>query len=459
MPLAEARAIAPHLNTRLADPQGDAAALQQLARWFVRYSPLVSVDGLDGITIDATGCAHLFGGEEAMLSDISMRLERAGIYACISMAGSIGAAWAMAHYYGQNTVVQPGDDQAIISPLPVSALRLDKKTILSLNRLGLGTIGSLLTLSRPALARRFRGARSKQVADLLDQIDKVVGKKAEPIAPLQPLPSWQVRQAFLEPISTPESIEKAVQALVADLAIILQQSSLGVRKMTAVAYRVDGTVSSCSVGTSRPNRDPDHLMELISEKLAYIDAGFGIDLLLLKALETEALAPYQLGDERQSSLKSAMELMDRLTARLGDRAISRLSHHQSHIPEQAQHLVAATNQNLHWKEYPTTSLCLHRPLRLLLRPEIVDVLAEVPEGPPRRFRWRRVLHQVMKAEGPERVAPEWWHTPHGYSRDYYRIEVESGARFWLFRHGLYDVPGVRPAEAVVPQWYMHGLFP
>jgi protein ImuB len=77
----------------------------------------------------------------------------------------------------------------------------------------------------------------------------------------------------------------------------------------------------------------------------------------------------------------------------------------------------------------------------------------VPDGPPIRFRWRRVLHAVIRADGPERIAPEWWRTPEGTAtRDYYRVEDENGRRFWLYRDGLYD------RETGTPRWFLHGLF-
>ena len=99
-----------------------------------------------------------------------------------------------------------------------------------------------------------------------------------------------------------------------------------------------------------------------------------------------------------------------------------------------------------------------RPLRLLDPPERVEALAEIPDGPPVRFRWRRVLHAVRKAEGPERIAPEWWRVRDDGShaaaltRDYFRIEDEAGRRFWLYREGLFG------RETAAPRWYLHGLF-
>ena len=95
-----------------------------------------------------------------------------------------------------------------------------------------------------------------------------------------------------------------------------------------------------------------------------------------------------------------------------------------------------------------------RPLRLLARPEPVEAIAQVPDGPPVQFSWRHVTHQVAQVEGPERIAMEWWRDDRGnkLTRDYFRVESEAGARVWLYREGLY---GREPGN---PRWYLHGLF-
>lgn len=458
MTLAEARAIFPALQTEQADPDGDLRALEQLARWAIRYSPLVSIDGTDGIFIDASGCAHLFGGETAMLDDIKKRLTKAGVSASLAMADTPGAAWALSHHQKTaNSITLSGHDMDALSALPVHALRLDEATVVTLARLGLKKIGALTSLDRPALARRFRGAKAQLVSHLLCRLDQASGRRPEPIDPLLPLPSWQVRQAFMEPVLDYAILEKAVSDLVDDLTVILQEAEQGVRRLALAAYRVDGTVAHCHIGTSRSTRDAAHLLKLLAEKLPNLDAGFGIDLILLSAFETERLAPSQIGDQRQAEMKSAAELMDRLSARLGPQAVTRLRHRPSHIPERAQILVGSTEERLDWEQF-LPQKHTPRPIRLLSRPEVIEVLAEVPEGPPKSFRWRRVNYRVVTAEGPERIATEWWQSSDALTRDYYRIEDEAGYRFWLFRLGLYAVHRVRPSETDRPAWYMHGLF-
>jgi protein ImuB len=201
-------------------------------------------------------------------------------------------------------------------------------------------------------------------------------------------------------------------------------------------------------------------MRLFAEKLPRLEAAFGFDLLMLKALEVAPLAPPQVGNDRARRQQSTSELLDRLTARLGAHAVCRLKHRHSHLPERAQSLASAGRDDLDWRSLPMDMP--PRPIRLLPRPEPIDVLAEVPEGAPMRFRWRRVEHRVRRAQGPERIASEWWIDPEELTRDYYQVEVTGGPRFWLFRRGLYAVPGVRTGEKVAqsdkPAWYLHGFF-
>ncbi|WP_417465490.1 Y-family DNA polymerase [Kordiimonas sp.] len=455
MTLAEARAIHPALATSPANREADAESLQKLARFMVRYSPLVSTDGKDGLLIDATGCAHLFGGEANMLESMTRLLQKAGITACAAMAETVGAAWALARYR-RGSITDSTTSLKALEGLPVRALRLDEASITTLGRLGLKTIGSLTSLPRASLAKRFRGNPAKAVTALLEKLDQTLGRRDEPINPLVPLPEWQVRQAFMEPAQHLEMIEHALTSLAEDLATVLMEAGRGAKRLIFSAYRVDGTVEERIVGISKPSRDAAHFMRLLDEKIKDLDAGFGFDLIMLAALESERLAPSQIGDLRQEEAQAAAKLMDKLAARLGPGSVAKLKHYASHMPERAQQITSASEENLGWADYRANKN--RRPMRLLPRPEAVDVLSAVPEGAPKSFRWRRVDHKVIKAEGPERIACEWWLNPHDSTRDYYRVEVSTGARFWLFRHGLYGVPGVRPGESQQPHWYVHGFF-
>lgn len=462
MTLAEARAIRPDLTVAMAEVETDARALDELARWLVRFTPLVATDGTDGLALDISGCAHLFGGEKAMLDSIANRLNAAGIHARMGLAETRAAAWALAHHHPHNHTISDNRNTSreLIAPLSVTALRLDKASVQTLHRLGLKTVGSLQKLPRPSLARRFRGIPSQEVTALLTRLDQLSGTRDEPITPLRPLPAWQVKQAFSEPVQELPRLEAATAALLGDLCIVLAESEQGVRRLTLSAFRTDGSVQDIGIGTNHPNRDAAHLMQLMAEKLPALEAQFGFDLLLLQAHEVAPLAPVQIGDARAKHLQSTTELLDRLAARLGPHSVTHLKHRQSHIPERRQSLAPVREEALDWQSLQNGTA--PRPIRLLPRPESIDVLAAVPEGAPMQFRWRRVEHRVTKAQGPERIACEWWIDPAELTRDYYQVEVEGGPRFWLYRRGLYGIPGVRPPEPDTgtekPQWFLHGFF-
>lgn len=436
LPLADARAIHPGLKTVEARPEQDAAALRDLADWLGRYSPWTAVDGADGIWIDSTGCAHLFGGEEAMMADIALKLAGLGLALRAGLADSPGAAWAAARYAirdGDWTIIPEGAARQWLAGLPVAALRLSPTAAEGLNRLGLRRIADLLALPRAPLAARF----GTEVAERLDQL---LGLRGEPLSPLRPVAPFASRIAFAEPIGRTEDVAAAIRRLLEDVCARLAHAAQGARRLELALFRADGTVIRQGVGTARPVRDPAHLARLFAEGLDKLDAGFGIEAMTLTATVAEGLAAAQLGLTTASRCGELSLLVDRLGHRLGAAAVMRLAPRPGHIPEQAV-VPAPPLGRLEgaWRAGP-------RPARLLPHPEAIEAEGE----PPRRFRWRRGLHEVTRTEGPERIAAEWWHgfepTPPAMLRDYYRVEDGQGRRFWLFRQGQGG-------------WFLHGLFP
>ncbi|UTW58830.1 DNA polymerase Y family protein [Kordiimonas sp. SCSIO 12603] len=460
MTLAEARAIHPVLQVAPSTPKADQQKLEDLTRWFIRYTPLVAVDGDDGILLDVTGCTHLFGGEEAMLDSIKTRLRNSGINSQISMAENRRMAWAFSHYKPGTISENPIESRAILSNLTMAALQLDDGMQQMLFKLGLKKTGQLFDLPRASLMQRFRGKNSKKIEALITRMDQAEGRRNEPIIPFTLLPEWQVRMAFSEPLQLQEMVGTAIKELLLELTGLLAEADKGVMRLALYGFRVDGSVQKLMIGTNKPSRDQKHLMRLLEEKLPDLEAEFGFDLLLLSAEETAHLPPEQTSSAKAHAEHSVTEFLDRIGARLGPSSVRKIKHRHSYIPEQAQIFTSLQTNELHWEEYLSTLPI--RPIRLLLRPEAIHVLAEVPEGAPKRFRWRRVEHLVTKAEGPERIAPEWWINSEDPTRDYYQVEVKSGARLWLFRSGLYAIKGVRPSEnrkqSTQPQWFMHGFF-
>jgi len=471
--LADARAAWPGLLTRASEPARDRAQLAAIAGWAGRYGPLRNVDGGDGLWIEATGVAHLYGGEDAMLADLVGRLARAGFAARAGIADTLGAAHALARFAAGSAESRiasapAGATAAALAGLPVAALRLDPDAVLLLERLGLRRIGQLYDLPRAALAQRFRAAaRGRRAATagerlagaVLARLDEALGRSAEPRRPLAEPPPHAVRRLFAEPLISADGLAAALRVLAGELCAGLAARAEGARRFELALYRADGTWAAVEAGTSAPCRDAAHLVRLLGEKLAAIDAGLGVDALVLAAGEVEPMAPAEppltAADRGPPADPSA--LIDRLTSRLGAGRVLALAPVASHLPERAQRLVPALRRG-HPLAIPPPAAKPARPAFLLAAPEPISVVAEVPEGPPARFTWRRVLHRIVRTEGPERIAPEWWRELAAPAptrpRDYYRIEDDCGARFWVFRDGLYQ----SEAEHGPPRWFVHGLY-
>ena len=481
MRLADARALLANLVTARADPAADRQGLERLALWSNRFTPLCAVDGGGsdggsngggdgGLLLDISGCAHLFGGEAALMDEIAARLTGLGIEARLGLADTPGAAWALARFGPADNgrqdarIAAPGEAHGAIADLPVEALRLAAEDARLLRRLGLVTIGAVENLPRASLARRFP-CRERGSA-VLARLDRALGRCAEPIVPLAPPPACLERLALPEPLIDRAGLDTVLARLMPGLAASLERDGLGARRLALWCYRVDGGVVRRAVATARATRDGDHLLRLFRETLETIDPGFGIDLAALHAERVEPLAPRQLsltGDKRRQG--GVDLLVDRLLAKLGDGAVCRLEPVARHGPEKAERAVAPGRDPAPWREAsetseaPATPQRPQRPFRLFDRPEPVDVMAEVPDGPPLLFTWRRVRRRVMRAAGPERIEPEWWAGAGGRDeavRDYYRIEDADGRRYWLYRAGLYGEAG--PGAGEPPRWYVHGLY-
>ena len=455
MGLADARAICPQLATAQAEPEKDAACLLALARWSGRYSPSLNVDGDDGLWLDVSGVPHLFGGARGLLDDMAMRFAKLGFTARIALAETLGGAHALARYaHSPSFIVPQGKIGEALSPLPVEALRLDGDITRLLKRLGLKRIGQLYDLPRNSLEKRFH---SRQAAEaVLHRLDQALGKREEPRTPLLPSPDYAARLPFPEPLITHEGIVAGLDHLTEKLCQALSLARRGARRVSLALYRADGTYAVVETGLSAPAREPSHLARLFEDRVCAIDVGFGVDLMVLAALATEPLLPAQSTFARREDRAKAEPLVDRLASRLSSAAVRRLAPFASHVPERAQTMLPALVGSASWPEQSVSKP--PRPPLLFAEPEPVDVLAEIPEGPPARFTWRRVTRRVVKAEGPERIAPEWWRelvrSSGSRPRDYYRIEDEDGRRYWVFRAGLYQESEAKD----LPAWYLHGVF-
>jgi len=491
-PLRDALAMCPELITRLRNPQAEAAFLTTLRRWAGKYSPWVGEAGEDGLSLDITGCAHLFGGEDALLAAIDEDCAGAGLSVRAGVADTLGAAWALAHFAGQGAghhrsgdavdqearatrsravkrrhwerggaaplarmagieaqrIAPPGQLRSALAPLPLAALRLDADVLAQLSRLGLRRMSDLLDQPRAPLSRRFG-------PQLVLRIDQALGQVPEPVSPVAEARPFAVRMTLPDPIGLTDDMLAGIDRLLPRLCDTLTKAGRGVRLIRLQAYRTDHTMQWVNVGLARPTADPERIRPLLAMKLDDIDAGLGIDMLRLEAVHHEPLAPRQpvghlaagqVISDRLASTTAQDDLVARIGARVGMEQITRWHPASSHIPEKTAQVLAAA-----WSEpaqsWPETSA--PRPL-LLWRPEPVTA-PDVPHLPG-EFRWRGrdlVLHE---ASGPERIAPEWWlDDPDWRSgvRDYWRVTTKAGDMLWLFfAHGATMSRG----------WFCHGQF-
>ncbi len=455
--LADARALCPTIRVVEADPDADAALMAAVVDWCRRFTPLSAPDGPDGAILDIGGAAHLFGGEAGLVVAVEAGLRRQGLACRAAVASTPEAAWALARFASEKvapTPLEPGF-ASLVSDLPLAALRLDADVVGGLARAGLARIGDLLARPRAPVAARFG-------AEVLLRLDGLMGQGSSPIGPRFAAPRCVAERRFTEGLAHVEQIEAALLPLCRHLCASLARRGQGARRIAASFFRVDGAVKHLALGTSRPTRDPDALFALFHEKLAAIgedglDTGYGFDLIRLAVTDSERLEARQDGldpeDAASSSGQALTELVadlaDRLGARLGLRRVLRLAARDSHIPECAVVALPTAGRDLA-SGIDDETLC--RPIRLFDRPERIETIATVPDGPPVRFRWRQAFHDIAAIEGPERIAPEWWTSDAELTRDYFRAEDKDGRRFWLYREGLFG------RETDAPRWFMHGLF-
>lgn len=437
--LADAQAIAPAVQPRPENRLAEAARLEALGLWALRFTPLVALDPPDGLLLDITGVEPLFGGEVPLRDRLLHGLARLEHVAQAAIAGTAPLAGAIARCAG-GTVVPPGQDAVAVAGLPLPAMRLPMPVLVGLRRLGLDRAGDLLAQPRAPLARRFG-------ASLVLTLDQLLGENIAPFRSLRPPPEFVVTREMLEPLITRGGIDAAMSRMLPVLCRQLAEAGRGMRRLVLRAHRGDGTVQEAMLGLGRPSRDPRHLARLLDGKLDALEPRFGFDRLDLLAEVTEPLAALQSGMAGTPAPAAEQAALAELIDRLGQRLpVWRLAPRASHWPERAAMRVdpfTSIDTPEGWAARP-------RPLRLLRKPEQIQVIAVLPDAPPRRIHWRGNWIEIRAAEGPERFEPEWWRDrPDRPVRDYYRVECEDGTRLWVCRAGL---PGASP------RWFLHGVF-
>jgi len=467
MMLADARTLCPQIQVCPADPAGDLAFLERFALWAARWGPWSALDPPDGVLVDVSAVSHLFGGERRLLDDVEQRCNARGLMVRAAIAPTAGAAWALAHYGPPFALLGPDQDIAArLGQLPVAALRLDNDVLLVLRRLGLKQLADLSKVQsgaggegaatgtaqgRDALQRRFRTRRSPSANPLI-RMDQLAGRVPEPLLPVVRVDAPLVQRRLLEPIRHRQGLDIVMADLAGDMARCLEGRGQGARRLELGMWRVDGEVITRIVELAAATRDADHMGRLFAARLDDVDAGFGIEMVRLRASWAQMLGLGQddLESAAQQHGTSLAACIDRLSVRLGTGAVQRPIVRSSHLPERAQGWQSALENPPPTQE----ELAFHaRPLKLLDRAEPIAVLYASPDGYPRQFRWRGCVHEVARVEGPERIAPEWWRERGSARlRDYYRIEDGQGRRYWIYRSGLPD-----DGRGGMPDWFLQGL--
>ncbi len=447
MVVADVRAILPSVEVFSADAVAEEKLLKEMAEWCIRYSPVVATDAPDGLILDISGCPHLWGGERAYIRSVILRLSKGGYDVCAAIADTVGAAWAVARYGsreqgvgGRETIVESGGQAEALSSLPPAALRLDSTSLQRMDKLGFRQIGQLIGIPRLNLRRRFGDVLQKR-------LDQALGTLSEPLQPVQPAPVYLERLPCLEPIRTATGIEIAIKRLLEVLCRRFMQEGKGMRTGILRGYRVDGEIEQIGIGTNRASRNATHLFKLFELKIQEIEPALGIELFTLEATLVEDLTETQeaLWSTANRDRTAISELLDNIAGKIGIQTIHRYLPQEHYWPERSIKEVSSLDEQ---PETEWRTNCL-RPIHLLPKPEPVEVMVVLPDYPPMHFRYKNEIIRVARADGPERIEQEWW-LQSGPPRDYYRVEDEYGARYWLFRLGLYGNQK--------PQWFLHGYF-
>ncbi|CAM3445502.1 Nucleotidyltransferase [Flavobacterium longum] len=440
MVVADCKALFPDLQVLEAAPGKAKKILTSLAEWCIGYTPVAAVDLPDGLLLDTSGCPHLWGGEKPYLEHIKSRLNSYGYSVQLGMADTIGTAWAAARFGPSPVVVKPNRQYDFMKRLPAAALRLDEVLLDRLKKLGLTHVGSFIDMPPASLRRRF--------GTLLPQrIRQALGQEIEPMCPIKPVAPYREQLCCMEHIVTATGIRIALQQLFENLCLRMKAEGVGLRQAVFKAFRVDGQVQQIEIGTGQPSQNIGHLLKLFEHKIGQFQPDLGFEMFVLEAPKVESVAHEQaaIWDASGQNNRKIAELLDRIVARIGQVNIRRYLPAEHYWPERSAKPATPLweKPTAKWREdWP-------RPVHLLAKPEAIEVSAALPDYPPMVFRYKGDVHHIVKSDGPERIEQEWWISD-GFYRDYYGVEDENGARYWLFRSGPYQ-PGA-------PQWFIHGFF-
>ncbi|MGE7287073.1 Y-family DNA polymerase, partial [Pedobacter suwonensis] len=444
MRAADAKAICPGLEVLDDKPGRQRKLLQGLGEWCVRYSPIVAIDefGMNGLLMDVSGCCHLWGGERNYLKEIVSRLKSKGYTVRLAIADTPGAAWAVSRFGKITPLIPPGEQVDALLGLIPDALRLQDNVLAKLRKLGFYQIKSFIGMPRSVLRRRFG-------EDFLLRLAQAIGTENEVLMPLKVPVPFSERLACLEPIRTRNAIEIAINKLLDQLCRRMQTEGKGLRTGLLTCYRIDGKIVKVDIGTSGASHSAGHLFKLFQLKIDQIRPALGIELFVLDAPKVDDVQVPQ--EEMWTSTpglddQGLIRLLDRVAGKVGPQVIHRYLPATKYWPERSVlRAVSVTDKSqVSWRTSKP------RPTELLKNPVPIEVMAIIPDHPPKFFIYKGVRHIIAKADGPERIEREWW-LDQGEHRDYYQVEDEQGGRYWLFRSGHYG------GEQTY-KWFIHGFF-
>lgn len=435
--LADARAICPDLLTEPGDPVREELLLRALWRWADGLSPRVSLDPPDGLLLDITGCAHLFGGEAEMGEEALVRLSDLQIQAQIGIADTKGAARALARFGAREvSVAPPGESMAALAALPVAALDLPQKMVSDLARAGLTSIAHLYQQKSAELARRF-GLK------LTQKLGAASGLAPDPVTPKAADPTYAARMTLPDPIGFVEDLEAVLQRLATQVCGRLVTDQRGARRFHLTVRCVDTGDHPLSIGFARPCSDPEAVLRQFSHALSKLEIEYGADWFRLSAAHIEPIRLQQttFGEDARRA-DQRLILIETLGNRIGFDHVRIFNPRDNHVPEHEFEQIQAAGTVPGWQSAPRA-----RPIRLFTPPEFIHV--ETPGRPPCAFKWRRLSFLTQNAEGPERITPRWYREEDLRTRDYWTVQTAEGRRLWLLTY-----PGDENED-----WYVAGEFP
>lgn len=437
-------------------------ALLKVALWATRFTPVVTPDQLlsgedsdklfFGINLDVTGCARLFGGYPALLQKITTSLLRAEINAQVALAPTLGGAWALSRYGTENNILAtPQNIKKLLSPLPLSALRLDEQIKNQLQELHIYAIGELLLLPKKSLLLRFP-------PQLVRRLNQALGKEQEPITPIRLPEQLESRVTFRGANTQKEAFEKATRQALKELLKKLENKN---HKPSLLEVTIERSGASAVVKTiplSLPTLEEKHLWRLLQAKLENISLGNGLLQVRIRAQMTTFIeakhTSYLESSAKDDSEKTLHQLIDTLVHYLGQDALCEMVCCESHQPENSYGYTRAHSKENSAQALPDLT-ALERPSVLFETPRPIQAMAVLPDKPPFWIRWEnRALH-IKAGTGPERIAEEWWEKPRSSpteekksnsSRDYFRLQLESGEWVWVYRN-------LKTSE-----WFLHGIW-